>query len=37
MRLMLFGGVLIQRLELPLATLSYAGLGAYGLNYLHGA
>ena len=37
MRLMHFVGVLVQTLELPLATLSYAGLGAYGLNYPHGA
>ena len=37
MRLMNFGGVLVQTLELPMATLSYVGLGAYALNYLHGA
>ena len=34
---MLFGGVRVQRPELPMATLSYVGFGAYALNYLHGA
>ena len=37
MRLMIFGGELVQTPELPMATLSYAPLKAYRLNYLHGA
>ena len=37
MRLMRLGGVLVQTPQLPLATLSYVGLRAYGLNYLHRA